>query len=509
MNLLTRAFLDWILPIAAVLAVAIPNLDHPPSYDEVLHYDAALGLIEHGDLSIAQGEYTRAGLYSGLVAVSFQLFGVNDVAARIPSVLASIVWVLLLYNFTMKLASRSAAWVALALLVSAPAFIQITQMCRFYTLHGMFFFVAALCVYAAVYRKDNRGRLLLGLVAAFALLLALHLQKTTLIGAAALIAWLCSLAVPSVWSFVRRRPANAAMVGGAAIVAAVVAILFVPWSLIMSIAMETPYWASGRASAYLFYARSFGSNFGFVWILFPFLAILSYRRLPALTWYCCVVLGLAFLLHTVAGPKDSRYISYAFPFLCIVAGIGLAEMLREFKRVAADVTRQIAPRVPEKAAVNGVVTACVSFLILLNPNTSDAVSGVFDPDASSLANYHAAEADWRKVHQTLNQEAADMPTLVASSGTKALFYIGYYDYELNLSVVYETLDAEEFGIDPRTGGRVIGELDSLQAVVTCNPRGLVVLDESKWRTRSLVTDPVADFIEETLLPVPVPSKVAN
>ena len=57
---------DWLLPAAVILAAFLPNLNHSPSYDEVLHYVAALGILEHGDLTVAQGAYTRGALYSYL-----------------------------------------------------------------------------------------------------------------------------------------------------------------------------------------------------------------------------------------------------------------------------------------------------------------------------------------------------------------------------------------------------------------------------------------------------------
>ena len=85
--------------------------------DEILHYDAAIGLNENGDLSIAQGTYPRAALYTALVAASFRVFGISDIAARLPAVIASLIWSLLLYSFVRQIASRSAAWICLAVLI--------------------------------------------------------------------------------------------------------------------------------------------------------------------------------------------------------------------------------------------------------------------------------------------------------------------------------------------------------------------------------------------------------
>jgi hypothetical protein len=102
------------------------------------------------------------------------------------------------------------------------------------------------------------------------------------------------------------------------------------------------------------------------------------------------------------------------------------------------------------------------------------------------------------------RHAESSPTLVASSGPKALFYLGYYDYELNVSVVDQTETGDEFSFDRRTGGLVIGDVGSLALVISCSADGLAIFDESKWRKASHVSSAAADFIEKSLERVTVP-----
>ncbi len=113
MDLAKRITLDWVFPVALVLLVALPNLGHPPTYDEVLHYIAAIGLLEHGELIVAQGPYPRGALFITLVAGSFKLFGVSDISARIPSLIAAIVWAVAVYTFVRRADSRTSAWICL------------------------------------------------------------------------------------------------------------------------------------------------------------------------------------------------------------------------------------------------------------------------------------------------------------------------------------------------------------------------------------------------------------
>lgn len=507
MNLYSRLTLDWILPVCAVLVIALPNLNHAPSYDEILHYNAAISLNESGDLSIAQGTYRRAALYTALVAASFQAFGVSDIAARIPSVIASLIWSLLLYSFVRRIASRSAAWICLAVFLSAPTIIGITQMSRFYSLHGLFFFLAAILLFAMVNAPSGVQRIGMGIICSIFLAISFHLQETTAIGFIGLLVWLVFISAPSML-VVARRWRTRAMVAGLFFAFMIALGLFlIPWSYFIDRALATALWSADHATQYVFYLRSLRSDFGFILLLFPFLAVVGYRQRPDVIWYACVILGVGLILHSLAAQKSARYISYLLPFVCIVAGIAGAELLSKFRQLSIEFSRQVAGSiVPERVAATAVVSICVGFVILTNPNMAKAVIGPVDVNRSSLAERYSKIADWREAQSILMRYAESSPTLVASSGPKALFYLGYYDYELNLSVVYETESADEFGIDDRTGGLVIGDVTSLALVVSCSPDGLAVFDESKWRKASHISPTAADFIEQVMERVSAPSR---
>jgi len=507
MNLYSRLTVDWILPVCAFLVIALPNLNHAPSYDEILHYDAAIGLSESGNLSIAQGTYRRAALYTALVAASFQAFGVSDIAARIPAVIASLIWSLLLYSFVRRIATRSAAWICLAVFLSAPTIIGITQMCRFYSLHGMFFSLAAILMFAMVYTRSGVRRIGMGIICLVSLAISFHLQATTFIGVGALLMWLIFLSVPSILALARRWPTRVPAAGLFSALMIALGFFLIPWSHFVDRALTTPLWSADHATQYVYYLRSLRSDFGFILLLFPFLTVIGYRQRPDVIWYACVILGVGLLLHSLAAQKAARYISYILPFVCIVAGIAGAELLSKFRQISIEFSRQVAgSRVPERVAATAIVSICVGFVILTNPNMAKALIGPVDVNRSSLAARYSRIADWREAQNILIHYADSSPTLVASSGPKALFYLGYYDYELNLSVVYETKSTEEFGVDGRTGGLVIGNVESLALVISCSPDGLAVFDESKWRKASHISPTVADFIEQAMERASVPSR---
>jgi len=347
----------------------------------------------------------------------------------------------------------------------------------------------------------------MGIMCSIALAISFHLQDTTYIGFVALFTWLFVVSVPAILAAARRWPSRAMSAALLCTIITALAVFLIPWSDFLDRASSTALWSAGRATQHAYYLRSFRDDFGFVFLLFPFLAVVAYRRRPDVIWYACVILGVGFILHSLAAQKAARYISYILPFVCIVAGIAGAELLHKFRKISIEFSRQIAGTiVPERVAGNAIVSICVAFVILTNPNTAKALIGLVDADRSSLAERYSRIADWREAQSILMHYAESSPTLVASSGPKALFYLGYYDYELNLNVVYQTESAEEFGIDSRTGGLAIGDVKSLALVVSCSPDGLAVFDESKWRKESHISPAAADFIEQAMERVPVPSR---
>lgn len=493
------------MPPVFVLLVALPNINHVPSYDEVLHYVAALGYIDHGAPVVAQGEYPRAALYSMLVAMSFKLFGVSDFAARVPSVLASVFWALAVYTFVRSRVSRSAGWFTLLFLVSAPTFIQVTLMTRFYGLHALLIFLASILVYIASERSSLMERLLLSAAAAACLVPAFHLQATTVIAAAAVSAWIAFLCLPALIGYLRKNSVRAPIVVLALLGTAAVGMVAVVQLGLLDRLQSTAVWAASRAGSYNFYLGSMRNDFGFAWVIAPFLAVVSFGYKPKLTFFAATVFGVGFILHTIAAQKAARYAVYLLPYFALIAGIGVSQAIGVFAHACRAYLNDMSFRsISGTFVARSIVIFGVLFVILVNPGSASVIKGLVRSDKTSVAPIYEAIGDWQKALPVINDKLEPGTTLVVSSGVKSLFYLGYYNYELNVSVVRETRSGDEFGVDSRTGGRVIGSLSSLERVIACAPKGMILVDRSKWRVGSHVPSAVADFIEQNLVSIALP-----
>ena len=163
-----------------------PRLHHDEAYTIL----AARSWLADGTFRIWQGEYVRVKGYTVLVAWSLAAFGDTLLAARLPSVIAAALLVAFAFYWTRRQVSAAAAWTVATLLCFSSFVIGISHYARFYALHGLLFWIAAVSLYA-VFPDMRRASAKLALlaVAGAALLGARYLQPVTLLGVVGLAAW--------------------------------------------------------------------------------------------------------------------------------------------------------------------------------------------------------------------------------------------------------------------------------------------------------------------------------
>ena len=186
---------------ALALVTRVALLGEPPRFDELYHILAARGWLETGEFHIAEGTYDRSWLYTLLVAGVFRLFGDGVEVARMPSVFFGAALVPAVFLWTRSVAGLTAAFVAAFLVILTPVGIDLSQTVRFYAPHALLFWMAAIAIYRLAERPIAPVQgVLLGIGAAAALLLATHLQITTLIGLVSLACWAVAFVLlPMVW----------------------------------------------------------------------------------------------------------------------------------------------------------------------------------------------------------------------------------------------------------------------------------------------------------------------
>lgn len=140
----------WLILVVCSLVVLLPNLCYPLiEPDETRYAQIAIEMIESRDWVTptldGQPYLDKPPLMYWLTAVSFQVFGANEVAARIPPVLSSLGMIFLTFFLGQKIVGQRAAWYgALALLLSGGFILA----GRFLILDSLLAFFTTLCLYS-------------------------------------------------------------------------------------------------------------------------------------------------------------------------------------------------------------------------------------------------------------------------------------------------------------------------------------------------------------------------
>ncbi|MCZ6863844.1 MAG: hypothetical protein O7I42_26935 [Alphaproteobacteria bacterium] len=487
-----RAHIKWVEAVG-LFALALwvrlylindtPRLEHPPSWDEIYHILAARSWMANGSLAIADGEYSRVPLFTISLGFLFRFFGDDLTVARSYSAVGGSALVAALFLWVRWNADRWAAWLAALLLCFSPMALFQSQHIRFYSLHAVVFWLGSVAVYALVMCRLRRWHaVLVTILAAWLFSLAMYLQITTLIGLAgislwALFAWLAR----SGHELLTKSRANWLLLLWSVLLLAAAAIAlnrFYP-GLAGLFYFKPPMWSqqTGLHSYYMMFIRRYPS----FWSLLPLAAIFAIARKSQPGIFCASIFGTAIVLHSLVPPRAERYIYYLLPFFFALWAIVLIEAAPYLRRLAAEVVRRTLNMKPrrclDKTVASLIIWFVVLFMIASNPAFPIAyrmlAGGPVEFGGIPLYWWKKAPA-WEAAAATLNPFIEHAAIVLTTRGIMTLYHLGRYDIEISKGVLQETDTGEEFGIDRRTGQRVISTAESLRQVMACYPSGLIV-----------------------------------
>jgi hypothetical protein len=489
--------------------VRLFQLDHAPWGDELYHAIAASSLLENGTLHInGPVEYTRAWLYTALVAGHMALFGENLVVARIPAVIAGSALTVGLFLWLRGFAGRWAAWSASLLLCFAPISIYLSQQTRFYALHALLFSAGAVAVFYASGSARGRRRWLLLVGSAVCLALALHLQITTLVGLAAVGGWLLLDRAPVFLRWVRKdQPRRLLLLlpGAVAAAAAGGVALAVLWPSAVALFSYADVWAEANREYVLYYHAHFLSQYPTLWTLFPFAVLVAATRHPRPAIFLAVTFGAVLAFHSAAAWKSERYVFYVLPAFFAIWGLAIGVALPWLRQRLLAVLR-LHPVGRVAGSSSALLAAALLFAAAGNRATLIAYRMMTVPDSAwTMSAVYRGEADWERALPILEPAAAGADVVVASYPLKAIYFLGRVDLGVSVAAVARLEDQQEFSVATREGVGFVSTRESLALVRACIDRGLIIVDERQWRRPWAVTGETADFIEARTERLPVPA----
>jgi 4-amino-4-deoxy-L-arabinose transferase-like glycosyltransferase len=446
----------------------------PPQADDLYHFYAARSFLENGSFSVLSGTYLRASDFTRLVAAAMGMFGDSLQAARLPSLLASALLVALVHLWLHREAGRGVAALASALLILLYPTVLVGALVRFYALQALLFWAGTALFYRVV--TEGRVRLSTVLQAGLALLLlgiAARLQIVTLIGLMGLAAWAAIYltwrmrhAVPRIWLGLGWV---ALLLAGGALAVMLAQTGF--GTRLVATYRSASLWALPDRDNVLFYYYLLAQQFGVLGNYLPLAALAAFAFFPRPALYCATVLGIGLLLHSFGGMKQDRYVAYLMPhFAALWAMAGWPLLLALRNRLAA----LAAPRWRPAAtlATAGVALLLAALLVKEVPVLErTARSIVLPPDRPVVMDVGRG---WQANRVRLLPLARQADVFLADDDLQAAFHVARPDFFMNRSQLLENDPPEEFVRDFRTGTPMVTSAASLNAIIACFDRGLLV-----------------------------------
>ncbi|MDB4912088.1 MAG: glycosyl transferase family protein [Gemmatimonadetes bacterium] len=494
---------------AIALVVRLIGLHHTPYVDELNHVMAAHSLLERGTMELSTGgvPYTRARLFTYLVAGLFRAFGESLVVARMPAVLAGAALVAVLFVWVRSVAGRAAAWTAAMLFCFQPQSIYLSQLARFYTIQALCFFGGAILIYRAVTDRTltSAGVLQRCVGALLLFLLALHFQIITIVGVAGVLVWAVADRARA-WL----RPSQQVLALASIVVVGAIALFAIQRGAFASqLALFTyvDQWAAANRQNTRYYHDIFLDQYATIWTLFPLLAVLAINRNGRAAMFCLVPFVVAFVIHSLAAWKAERYLFSVMPMFFAIAGIGVAEGARRLRPAVEGALDWLAgtslsTRVRECGTAL-LFAFVVAFTALGNGATSYAMKMMLVSDGDwKLALLYRGQPDWDAAHAVLGPQADSSAIVISSSELKSLYYLHRADVLLSADYLGDPRSpGPEFTVFRKLARPVISTTESLDQLRACFTTGLVVAEHGQWRTPWSVKSGVADYIETSLDPV--------
>jgi len=507
----TRAglWLSIVVLLSTSVLIRLVGLDDLPREDELYTTLAARGWLADGVPRIADGIYDRAQTYTILVANFFDAFGTSLLVARLPSVIAGSLLVVAVFVWTRAVAGGLPAWIAALFLCLSPLSIQLSQYARFYTLHALMFWLAAIGIYALAERR-HPWRTALPIFAGTGLCLALafHLQPLTVIGLIGISAWLALFVLlPWLWSQ-RIHPRRLWLfVAGGVILVLLGALLLIESGIagqLWSRFRDVPLHALPRRDQVWFYQLELIERWPTLWPIFPFMALLAVSVRPRAALFCCCLFIPAFALLSLAAMKHFIYIFFALPFLFVVWGVSLATVIAVLWRWIVTVTdravARVAPGLPPRPTRWALITAGMVFLVVSNGAPARTILKPFGIALRS----DETSIDWAPVRAALQPWLEQATVVLTPNDMHALYYLGDYDIAVNPSRLSEVDGGVEFSLDPRTGRPVIGTASSLRLIMSCYPTGVLVADATNHPPPWIGSEALAEAITLEMSPIALP-----
>jgi 4-amino-4-deoxy-L-arabinose transferase-like glycosyltransferase len=474
--------------------------------DELYHVFAAKSLLENGTMCFPGGiEYTRSYPFTYLVALSFNLFGISEFSARLPSVFFGLLFLLCSTILVRRMDGGYTATIYGTIIGLSPFALQVARQCRMYTVFLFFFFFSIVFVWIAMNRIEKRcsslpvfRHLHLALwdiktvaalaVSAACLMAALLLHSLAVSMVVVLVIYCLGMLVHSALNNGMKMALNSIYILALFLCACGLIWAIIEHQRVASIidkAFALPKWATYMKSEMSsnFYRYYLQNNFPAMFFIFPIALILLIKQKPALgilSFSCFIPI---FLLHSFAFPlKQERYIYHVFPFFALTNAFFIRRFLWEaWERMWQfySIRKQLFK-----------IVIGLSFLfgsyVFFYPWLAQSKSEISQPRWSS---------DWKGFAAQYGSALSDQQATVITTSQNHFYYYFGRRPEFYLRASYRPGDVDaEFHLNSET----VYTLEQFKKVVESHS-DVMLITEYGLGNRDYYTDDIANYIDSNMI----------
>lgn len=495
-------------------------------FDEPQHIYAAESILKDGTPTLPSGlYYSRSSPFTYMVAGSFKLFGVNELAARLPSVVFGLLSIVLVFFIGCRFFEKTTGLVAAFLMAFIPFEVVWTRACRMYSMYQFFFLAGFFTLYlgleankpAAEPSKQygSNERFITSswnlnwtwlALSGVSLLIAFYLQPLVMsFGVSFIFYLLCMAAITVI-----KRGASAyfkskyfyfLMFGtGSAIV-----LLFPLHFLeeVITMAKYSPPW-----SEYMGVSPTYYIQFLIGPVLYPIMVFFILGTVQIVTrtsragFFTLTTVLIPLSFHSLlTGVQSSRYIYDIFPLLLLISAYAISnfwenELLNHYFKPNENRGKSRGIEcIRWMLMVFLALTFCIPFFYgvlgaaRISLNRAPALGG----------EYHA---QWREACKFVNDRyklgeiiIAGTPLAADFCGCKKAAYI-LNNGEIDM---FREVKGADLALDVYSNAKAITSLKELRTVLSKNPTGWLVIDAQRFQNPATVPADVKDFITKHLV----------
>jgi len=398
--------------------------------------------------------YRRAWLTTSLpIAAAFELFGLTEFAARLPSVFYSLGTILVVYLIAVRY-NRLLGLLTVGFLAIDPFFLVWSRVARMYAPLG-FFFLASIYVILKWYDREFQFKspypfILVGLVylGQNAQQAYLALGASTVLFLTVLLAGqfrrLETLSVDAVDSMSQRLAVL--IVGGILVAGLYITLRGFPGIVTASPPSTWPdrdptyYWTLfGQAYPILRYLLVAGGVY--LWVQRPDARLLVLAFL------------VSFIVASVTPRKAPRYVYHLVPLIAILGLYAVAESLTV-----------LWGKVTEGDEALGIVSKGVVYTIpvLLLIAVASPLAGFAATESVNDSPYHPGVSEWDSASAYVAEHAAEDDVIVSTRPELSMWYYGETDYFFRQNGIGPVEERNGRYVHPRTGAVYLNETENIR-----------------------------------------------